>query len=59
MVGSIDARYGVSVFVEGGDIVIRQHPPLEREQVVALHPEEAEELIDLLQQALKNAAIYE
>lgn len=53
MVGTIEPRLGVEVYIsEAGRICISQACPMEEDQVVMLHEEEARELIKLIQSAL-------
>ncbi|MFG5864445.1 hypothetical protein D3C72_2410010 [compost metagenome] len=56
MVGEIYPRYGARVYVgETGDVCIEQHREGDHEQVVILHPDEARDLIGLIQKAIAEA----
>lgn len=56
MVGKIDPRYGVEVYVgDNYDVCVRQYREGDGDQVVVLAREEAAELIKLLEAGIKEA----
>lgn len=57
MVGKIDPRYGVEVYIgDSYDVCVRQYRDGDGDQVVVLAREEAAELIKLLDAAIKESA---
>lgn len=57
MVGKISPKLGVEVYVgENFDICLKQYDHSIGEQVIVLHPSEAEGLIELLRAGIKQSA---
>lgn len=58
MAGVIDPRYGVEVYTsDAGKICIAQDQPGQDDVIVILHPDEARQVIKLLQDELRSSGL--